>query len=146
MTAHDADTNTNAPWYQNGLAFTCTRCGACCTGAPGYVWLDPEQIARLAEFRGELLESFSRKYVRRVHNRYSLVERPNGDCVFWDRDQGCTVYPARPEQCRTWPFWPENLESPADWEQVTHACPGAGQGAIIPVEAIEEAARRTPRS
>ena len=23
-----------APWYRDGLAFTCTQCGACCTGAP----------------------------------------------------------------------------------------------------------------
>ena len=28
------------PWYRDGLRFACTRCGACCTGAPGYVWVD----------------------------------------------------------------------------------------------------------
>ena len=37
------------PWYRDGLAFTCTRCGACCTGAPGYVWVDADEIAALAE-------------------------------------------------------------------------------------------------
>ena len=26
-------------WYRDGLRFECTRCGACCTGAPGYVWV-----------------------------------------------------------------------------------------------------------
>src|SRR5262245_18529291 len=25
------------PWYQDGLEFTCTRCGKCCTGEPGFV-------------------------------------------------------------------------------------------------------------
>ena len=28
------------PWYRDGLRFECTRCGHCCTGAPGYVWVD----------------------------------------------------------------------------------------------------------
>ena len=36
------------------------------------------------------------RHVCRVGSRYSLVEHPNGDCVFWDRDSGCTVYEARP--------------------------------------------------
>ena len=44
---------SESPWYQDGLAFSCTRCGACCTGAPGYVWVSPEEIGRLAEFRGQ---------------------------------------------------------------------------------------------
>ena len=25
------------PWYNDGLRFTCTRCGHCCTGEPGFV-------------------------------------------------------------------------------------------------------------
>ena len=101
----------NTPWYRDGLAFSCTRCGACCTGAPGYVWVSPEEIERLAEFKGVSVSEFSAKFVRRVGNRYSLIERPGGDCIFWDKHAGCTVYPARPVQCQTWPFWPENVES-----------------------------------
>jgi Fe-S-cluster containining protein len=140
MSPHDAE----APWYRDGLAFACTRCGACCTGAPGYVWVDEPQLARLAEHLGLAFEEFTRRFVRRVGERLSLVERPGGDCVFWDRAAGCTVYPARPEQCRTWPFWPENVATEADWRQVGRHCPGVGQGRVYGVEEIEAAVRRSP--
>lgn len=133
------------PWYRDGLRFTCTQCGNCCTGAPGYVWVSPEEIDRLAASLGQSTDAFSRRFVRRVGNRYSLIERPNGECVFWDSSNGCTVYEARPVQCRTWPFWSENLESPADWKRVRRGCPGAGNGDFFPLDAIEDAVRRTPQ-
>jgi Fe-S-cluster containining protein len=130
------------PWYRAGLSFTCTRCGACCTGAPGYVWVNPEEIARLAAYRRETIEQFTRAYVRRVGNRYSLIEKPGGDCIFWDKQAGCTVYPARPVQCQTWPFWPENLASPEAWDHITRVCPGSGQGGWFSLEEIRAAAAR----
>jgi Fe-S-cluster containining protein len=126
----------DGPWYRDGLSFTCTRCGACCTGAPGYVWVTVEEIARLAESRGEPIEEFSKRYVRRVGARYSLIEKPGGDCVFWDAKAGCTVYQARPIQCRTWPFWEENVETPEDWERTTEACPGSGRGRLHTADEI----------
>lgn len=138
MAAKKPDT----PWYHDGLAFECTRCGVCCTGAPGYVWVDAEEIARLAKFRGETLDQFSQKFVRRVGDRLSLIEKPGGDCVFWEKTQGCTVYSARPIQCQTWPFWPENLETPEDWDHVTSVCPGSGKGQVFTVEEIRASASR----
>jgi Fe-S-cluster containining protein len=133
-----------APWYREGLRFECTRCGACCTGAPGYVWVNEEEIAELAGHLGQSVAAFARKHLRRVGDRVSLTERRNGDCVFWDRDRGCTVYEARPIQCRTWPFWVENLEDEAAWEQTRQQCPGSGRGNWFSLEEIEAAARRTP--
>jgi len=132
------------PWFRDGLAFECTRCGACCTGAPGYVWVSPEEIARLAESRGEAVDVFSKTFVRRVGDRYSLIEKPGGDCIFWDPGAGCTVYPARPVQCRTWPFWPENIESPEAWAGIKPGCPGAGRGRVFTVAEVLAAAARTP--
>ena len=132
------------PWYRDGLAFECTRCGACCTGAPGYVWVTPEEIASLAESRGVDLDQFSRKFVRQVGNRFSLVEKPGGDCVFWDKSGGCTVYQARPIQCRTWPFWEENIETAEAWEGVRGHCPGSGRGRVFSVEEIRLSVARTP--
>ena len=135
------------PWYRDGLAFTCTQCGDCCTGAPGFVWVDEAEIKQLAEFRGETLDDFGRQFLRRVEGRISLVERPNGDCVFWDRSTGgCTVYAARPVQCRTWPFWPDNITTPDDWRQAVRVCPGSGQGRVFTVEEIEASAARVRES
>jgi Fe-S-cluster containining protein len=133
----------DSPWYHEGLAFQCTRCGACCTGAPGFVWIAADEIGALAAYQGETIEEFSKKYVRRVGNRYSLIEKPGGDCIFWDRQSGCTVYPARPVQCQTWPFWPEHLESAAAWNRGTRTCPGAGRGQWFSLEEIRASAART---
>ena len=131
---------SQTPWYRDGLAFECTRCGSCCTGAPGYVWVDEHEIGRLAEALGRSLDEFGAGYLRRVGDRLSLIERPGGDCIFWDRTAGCTVYESRPTQCRTWPFWPENLESPAAWRGAAAGCPGIGRGPHFDVVQIERAA------
>lgn len=130
------------PWYSEGLSFTCTKCGACCTGAPGFVWVDPVEIGRLAAFRGETVDQFSRKFVRQVGDRYSLVEKPGGDCIFWDKSAGCTVYPARPTQCQTWPFWPENIETAEAWDDVTQICPGSGKGQWFSLDEIRASAAK----
>jgi uncharacterized protein len=131
-----------SPWYRDGLSFTCTRCGHCCTGTPGYVWVGDDEIAQLATARGMTIKEFMKTFVRRVGGRYSLIEKPGGDCIFWDRKEGCTVYPARPVQCRTWPFWPENIESPEAWAESTRTCPGSGQGRVFSLEEIREAAAK----
>ncbi len=115
-------------------------------GPPGYVWVDAGQVAALAHFRGESVAAFTRQFVRQVGTRLSLIEKPNGDCAFWDRGHGCTVYEARPIQCRTWPFWPERVETPAAWGRTCRSCPGAGQGACHSAAEITEAALRTHRN
>ena len=126
------------PWYQDGLCFECTQCGNCCTGAPGVVWVDDDDIRRIAEYRGngegEVRVMHTRPYVGRT----SLQEFANGDCTFFDsQSRRCTIYPVRPQQCRNWPFWTSNLESPETWTQVQADCPGIGSGPTIDVEAIE---------
>ncbi|WP_422926680.1 YkgJ family cysteine cluster protein [Singulisphaera sp. PoT] len=132
------------PWYHEGLTFGCTKCGACCTGAPGYVWVDAEEMARLAEFRGETLEQFAMQFVRQVGDSYSLIEKPGGDCIFWEKGVGCTVYPARPVQCQTWPFWSENIETKESWDHIVSICPGSGRGSgrWFSLEEIQAAAAR----
>lgn len=125
-----------APWYADGLRFTCTMCGKCCTGDPGYVWTTDEELAKLAAFRGEPLKEFEAVYTRRARGKHTLREKANGDCVFYDRQKGCTVYSVRPAQCRTWPFWASNLESDETWQRTEGLCPGSGHGELIPVEEI----------
>jgi Fe-S-cluster containining protein len=117
----------DTPWYADGLRFACTRCGRCCTGE-GYVWVSEQRIGRIAEFLKLTPEQFSRRYLRRVDGRLSLVDKANRDCVFWQRDVGCAVYPVRPTQCRTFPFWSEHLDSPAAWDELADEVPGIGRG------------------
>lgn len=128
------------PWYADGLKFKCSQCGDCCTGAPGFVWVNAEEIAALAALVGETdLEKFEATYVKNVGIRKSLREFPNGDCVFFDGEaRKCTVYSARPRQCRTWPFWDSNLSSPQAWERTCEICPGSGKGKMYQIEEIEK--------
>ena len=124
------------PWFREGLRFSCTRCGNCCAGTPGYVWVEDEEIERLAGHLGLELDAFGRSYLRLVEGRLSLVEKTSHACVFWDAQGGCSVYDARPDQCRTWPFWQGNVATVEAWEGTKRVCPGAGVGPIISMDEI----------
>jgi hypothetical protein len=124
------------PWYQDGLRFECTRCGKCCSGFPGFVWVSPDEIKRIAEFRGETVEEATGLHTRVIYGRRSLRDNLRDDCVFYDPAVGCLIYPVRPRQCQTWPFWESNLASKEAWDRAEAVCPGAGQGEVIPVEEI----------
>jgi uncharacterized protein len=135
-------TQGSEKWYHAGLQFQCTGCGDCCTGEPGFVWLDEGEIATLAKLLNMPLEEFQDSYTRRIGARWSLVEFPNGDCVFFDfQNKSCGVYEARPKQCRTWPFWNSNLESPETWQATCRDCPGSGMGPVVSLEDIEKQRR-----
>lgn len=127
------------PWYKDGLRFTCTQCGKCCTGEPGVVWVTDDEIAAIANFIKEPADEVEAVYTRKTRGRRTLREKTNGDCVFYDRAKGCTIYPVRPPQCRTWPFWESNVATPEDWAETERVCPGSGEGELIP---LEEIARR----
>jgi Fe-S-cluster containining protein len=125
------------PWFKDGLRFECTQCGNCCTGAPGFVWVNRDEIAALAKLLDLPVADFEAKYVRKVGIRKSLIEYSNGDCVFFDgQARKCTVYGARPRQCRTWPFWESNVRTPQAWKETCHVCPGSGKGKLHAVEHI----------
>jgi Fe-S-cluster containining protein len=126
------------PWYKDGLKFQCTGCGDCCTGAPGYVWVNREEIANLASRVGLEPDEFESRYVRDVGKRKSLNEYANGDCVFFDGEtRKCKVYEARPRQCRTWPFWDSNVRTPEAWASTCQVCPGSGTGRLYQLGEIE---------
>lgn len=127
------------PWYDKGLRFQCTGCGKCCTGSPGYVWINEHEIEEMASFLQISVQEFMKKYVRRVGSRYSLVElKPNYDCVFL-KDRKCQVYGARPIQCRTYPWWPQNLNSEESWQETARTCEGISEESpLVSRDSIEE--------
>jgi Fe-S-cluster containining protein len=156
------------PWYAEGLKFTCTQCGNCCTGGPGFVWISMEEVDRLAEFLKINSQQVLSKYCRKIGGRISLKERrmPNGnyDCVFLQEierpkskqtqelapgqrmpqaHRGCAIYSVRPLQCRTWPFWESNLSNRKMWDLASKKCPGMGRGsrkfARQQIEALRDA-------
>ena len=50
LQSNDSDA---APWYSEGLTFTCSQCGDCCTGAPGAVWVTDEELVAIAAELGK---------------------------------------------------------------------------------------------
>ena len=136
------------PWYADGLQFTCSQCGNCCTGGPGYVWISREEITRLATFLKTTPQAVVEKYCRKINGQFSLNEYRNAagnyDCVFLKEEKvvatsptgertvhtrrQCTVYGVRPLQCRTWPFWPENLTNKRTWDHAAKRCHGMNHG------------------
>lgn len=144
MTKLDLVPDQQEPWYAEGLSFACTGCGGCCTGQPGYTWVSGAEIEEIAAFLKISVRDFSRRYLRRVGNRYTLTERrPHYDCVFLEGGKKCAIYPVRPTQCRTFPFWPENLRSPEAWEEASRHCEGIRHDAprVLPQE-IDAALKR----
>lgn len=128
-------------WYAAGLHFECGQCGNCCGGVPGYVWVTPEEIEAIARFLNLDVETFGKRYLRKVYRGISLIEMPDYDCVFLQRTSegaGCKIYPVRPRQCRTWPFWKMNLTSSASFLNYTRRCPGINRGRLFTREEIEE--------
>lgn len=127
------------PWYQEGLRFECTGCGKCCTGAPGYTWVDEQEIQAIADYLNMPIDKFSRVYLRKVMNRYSLIEfSKTYDCVFL-KDKKCSIYPVRPKQCKTFPWWLQNLKSKEAWEEAANRCEGINPKArLVPIEEIQE--------
>ena len=136
------DSESEQPWYKDGLRFTCTQCGNCCTGFEGFVWVNEEEMQQIADYLGQPIGAMKIEHTRKVGRRVSLKEFGNGDCTFFDgKTRGCKIYPVRPRQCRTWPFWDSNLESPEAWQEARNLCPGAGQGNFFSLEQIEAQAK-----
>lgn len=131
------------PWYSDGLKFTCTQCGNCCGGAPGYVWLHPLEIDQIADAIGMTPAEFIERHTRMEHGRRSLLEIENGDCEFLERTANgksrCTIHAVRPAQCRTWPFWESNLRSEKAWQATARGCPGMNHGLHHPLPVIQQA-------
>jgi hypothetical protein len=139
----NATTKNNGDWFGRGLRFECVRCGGCCRGESGYVWVGAPEIVSIAGYLSISIDAFEATHLRRVGERISLVEKPNGDCVFWEHSLGCRVYPVRPAQCRTFPFWKRNIKSAEAWEAVAKSCPGIGQGKLFKPQEILKRAERT---
>jgi Fe-S-cluster containining protein len=134
------------PWYEDGLRFECTACGKCCSGEPGFVWVNAAEVADMARAMNLSDQDFRDRFIRQIGRRSSLKEYPDGDCILLDpQTRHCLVYQARPIQCRTWPFWSSNLRTPGDWQETCQVCPGAGSGKLYSLEQIEIERRKKER-
>jgi Fe-S-cluster containining protein len=136
------------PWYtpaapaspdaETALTFSCTQCGACCTGESGLVLFSREEGRRMAARLDMTPAQFYRRYAHRVSTRGVIdadrawalreVQSKQGlDCALLGASRECTVYADRPLQCSAYPLWTENVASRESWEQVKAECPGVAR-------------------
>lgn len=87
----------------------CTRCGNCCRWA-GYVRLAKEEPEAIAVHLNLSPDVFLDRFTRLTDDRrgLSLIEKPDGSCIFLEGDNGCRIQPVKPAQCagfpNTWNF------------------------------------------
>lgn len=123
------------------FSFLCHRCGHCCSGGTGAVWVEPPEVAAMAAALGLGQDAFVREHLRTLPDprggglRLSLREE-GGRCALLAGANHCTVYGARPAHCRTFPFWPALEHDSAAFEAARSTCPG------IAVEPPAEARER----
>ena len=113
-------------FFDDGLRFECQRCGACCTGAPGTIYLAGDEIAPIARHLGISEKALRKDWCYPFRDSVSLREKDDGRCCFYEG--GCRIYPVRPRQCRTWPFWFDVMRSEKRWRKAARQCPGMGRG------------------
>lgn len=115
--------------------FACHRCGNCCSGGRGFVWLAPGETSSLAGALGLSEETFIERYVGRAIDPRTgepgllLREDSNGGdaggrCVLLEGTHTCRAYDARPAQCREFPYWPSVLTDARAFEAARSTCPG----------------------
>jgi Fe-S-cluster containining protein len=135
----DLSPSKNSPWFKEGLRFHCTGCGKCCTGSPGYVFLSPSDLERLASHFSLSRDAFTRQYTRFVEGSYALLDEPGSDACIFLKNKQCSVYEARPVQCRTFPWWIGNLRKKSDWLEAKTHCEGIEHkdAPLVPAVTIE---------
>ena len=104
----------------------CSYCGGrCCYGESGYIWLNSEEIKRIADFLNIELNIFVSDYLRMENGKYTIKDIKFQNyyfCLFFDTDKmQCSIYEVRPKQCRTFPFWDIYKDDP---EPLFTECPG----------------------
>ncbi len=89
----------------------CNSCnGNCCIGESGYIWINVEEIKKLAQYLNLSIDDLKVRFLNKIGYKYSIKEvklaSNNFACCFFDLDKKCcSIYEARPVQCRTFPFW-----------------------------------------
>ena len=128
-------------WYQNGIHFTCQRCGHCCSGEPGFVYLTQSDITAISQYLNISEEEFLAIYTRKIDNGsfsyISLREKKDYACVFLS-EVGCLINKVKPHQCSAYPIWSYLLEDKALFNNEKNACPGIGKGELITEKEIRE--------
>jgi uncharacterized protein len=123
-------------FFEEGIRFECIRCGGCCTGEPGIVYAEHDEITSIAGFLEISSELLIERFLTPFKDGFTIREAEEGRCIFYENR--CVIYPVRPLQCRTFPFWFQNMRSLFAWKEACRRCTGIGSGRLYTREEILE--------
>jgi len=127
------------------MRFQCQRgCIRCCEQS-GHVYLNRDDIARLAAHLGIARTEFQRRYVCGPPSRPRLRKPRGRQCPFLDTG-GCSVHAVKPLQCSAFPFWPELMSSSAERRRVAVYCPGMNRGPLVNLTSARRTATRVRKA
>ena len=121
-------------FFSSGIRFECRNCGFCCTDSSGTIYVDSDEIKKIAKYLKISEDKFKEEYLFPFRDSFSIKEKENYECIFYDN--GCSIYTVRPNQCRTYPFWIKNMRNKDAWESEKKQCPGIGSGRLYTEEEI----------
>lgn len=105
--APDVDISTKTP-VKEILRITgkCHKCGHCCEYGSGFLAAgDFENIAKFLELseeqlKTEFLESGEKFNTTLFRPKLIRKDKPYGECVFYDKAEGCTIQEVKPLHCK----------------------------------------------
>ncbi|MHB8105642.1 MAG: YkgJ family cysteine cluster protein [Dehalococcoidales bacterium] len=102
-------------------AFTCRRCGVCCTLHQAFV--TPADIERITAYLGITLNDWENLYDDRrwQYSEYRLIRHINGACAFLKLSEGlatCQIHNVKPACCARWQAGPDKKECKEGIERV----------------------------
>ncbi|MFN3411861.1 MAG: YkgJ family cysteine cluster protein [Exilispira sp.] len=112
------------------FSFKCYDCGDCCRHESGYVFLLSSELKTISNFFNLKEDEFKKLYAFQFSNNvYSLKEKQNYDCIFWDSSNrnskgGCSIYKIRPAQCKNFPFWLTTFANKESFDSQAQRCKG----------------------
>ena len=116
--------------------FMCKNCSLCCRIDPGAVFLTEDDIKNMYTYlslsKKQFLSQYCREILRNGKIIFSLKEKSNYDCVFWNKN--CLIYKVRPLQCKTYPFWPSIVKSKTTWKEESKKCKGMNKKGNLTTE------------
>jgi Fe-S-cluster containining protein len=127
------------------MRFQCQPgCIRCCEQT-GHVYLNRDDIARLAAHLQLSRAEFRRRYLCGPPS-LPRFRKPRGrQCPFLLAD-GCSVHAVKPLQCSSFPFWPELIASATERQQAAAYCPGMNRGALVNLTLAKRTASQVQRA
>ena len=113
-----SDLDSAKPWYQ------CQRCGNCCRW-PGDVHVSAAEVPLIAAHLGISENAFVQDYTRinAKRNGLSIIDKPNGECIFLEGLNTCTIQAVKPAHCTGFP----NAWNFPGWREVCEAVEVGGE-------------------